>query len=62
MLSDAGHYPPILTPYLAVYAATKYSSVLNTESLRELLSLQKLPIRVTVGSIIVYFVHFIIHK
>lgn len=48
MLSDAGYYPPTLVSDLAVYSTTKYSSVLNTESLRELLSLQKLPIRVTV--------------
>lgn len=50
--SDSGHYPPMLMPNMAVYGATKFSSVLNTESLRELLALQKLPIRVTVKILI----------
>ncbi|XP_025421980.1 dehydrogenase/reductase SDR family member 11-like [Sipha flava] len=45
--SDSGHYPPTLTPNLYVYGATKFSSVSITESLRELLALKKLPIRVT---------------
>lgn len=46
--SDIGHYPPTLMANMSVYSATKFSSVSITESLRELLALQMLPIRVTV--------------
>lgn len=45
--SDIGHYPPTLMANMSVYSATKFSSVSITESLRELLALQMLPIRVT---------------
>lgn len=50
--SDSGHYPPTLTPNLYVYGATKFSSVSITESLRELMALKKLPIRVTVTKLV----------
>ncbi|XP_025203465.1 farnesol dehydrogenase-like [Melanaphis sacchari] len=45
--SDMGHYSPTLMANMSVYSATKFSSVSITESLRELLALQMLPIRVT---------------
>ncbi|NP_001155931.1 short-chain dehydrogenase/reductase-like [Acyrthosiphon pisum] len=45
--SDIGHYPPTLMANMSVYSATKFSSVSITESLRELLALHMLPIRVT---------------
>ncbi|VVC44137.1 Hypothetical protein CINCED_3A004145 [Cinara cedri] len=45
--SDVGHYPPTLMPNFIIYGATKLSSVSITESLREQLALQELPIRVT---------------
>ncbi|XP_022178822.1 farnesol dehydrogenase-like [Myzus persicae] len=45
--SDIGHYPPTLMANMSVYSATKFSSVSITESLRELLALHNLPIRVT---------------